>query len=127
MRNNKKTSKFFRKFFFVIEHWSVACLHPLLVEEGIPKNDIDPTAVRDNYMPDVTEEQAHSSVAHRKRSYCSYYSSHDFRVSPYCYFSLDFYSHVLCDKNLQDSEKLSGYMECRKQLLWRTTGQIRGP
>ena len=54
-------------------------------------------------MPDVTEEQAHSSVAlnfasFRKRSYCKSYSSHDFRVSQYCYFSLNFYSHVLCDK-----------------------------
>ena len=35
MRNNKKTSKFFRKFFFVIEHWSVACLHPLVIQQRL--------------------------------------------------------------------------------------------
>ena len=35
MRNNKKISKFFRKFFFVIEHWSVACLHPLLIQQRL--------------------------------------------------------------------------------------------
>ena len=97
----------------------------------MPTSLIDPTAVRDDYMPDVAEEQAHSSVAlnfasFRKRSYCKSYSSHDFRVSQYCYFSLDFYSHVLCDKNLQDSGKTLR-LQGMKQLLWRTTGQIRGP
>ena len=50
---------------------------------------IELTAVRGDYMSDVAEEQAHSSVP----------------------LNFNFYSHVLCDKNLQDSEKLSGYRE----------------